>query len=136
MAVVKPVYTAIATQPVATGGSVTTTVTPVVSRLLAFITAGMVSETATTLPAASFVDDAGAPVTTLPTITAEDYFDVYVNGIPQQASLSTLTTASLVLDDTTIGVGVPILLMVTNFQSSGSTLSTPPVISTPTITIS
>jgi hypothetical protein len=136
MAVVKPVYTAIATQPVATGGVVTTTVTPVVSRLLAFITADMVGATDTTIPAASFVDDAGAAVTTLPTITAEDYFVVYVNGIPQQASLSTLTTANLVLDDTTIGVGVPILLMVTNFQSSSSTLSTPPVISTPTITIS
>lgn len=136
MAVVKPVYTAIATQPVATGGVVTTTITPVVSRLLAFITAGMVSETETTIPAASFVDDAGAPVTTLPTITAEDYFDVYVNGIPQQASLSTLSTENLILDDTTIGTGVPILLMVTNFQSSSSTLSTPPEISTPTITIS
>lgn len=136
MAVVKPVYTAVATQPVATGGVVTTTVTPVVSRLLAFITADMIGATDTTIPAASFVDDAGAAVTTLPTITAEDYFDVYVNGIPQQASLSTLTAENLVLDDITIGEGVPILLMVTNFQSSSSTLSTPPVISTPTITIS
>lgn len=136
MAVVKPVYTAVASQPVATGGVVTTTITPVISRLLAFITPAMIGATDITIPAASFVDDTGAAVTALPTITAEDYFDVYVNGIPQQASLSTLTTEDLVLDDTSIGEGVPILLMVTNFQSSSSTLSTPPEISTPTITIS
>lgn len=135
MAVIKPVYTAVATQPVASGGVVTTTVTPIVSRLLAFITPAMIGATETTIPATSFTDDAGAPVTTIPAVTAEDYFDVFVNGFPQQASLSTLSTESLILDDVTIGAGVPVILTITNFQSSSSTLSTPPVISTPTITI-
>lgn len=34
MPIIKPVYTAVATAPVATGGAVTTTVTPAVTRFL------------------------------------------------------------------------------------------------------
>ncbi|MNP53417.1 hypothetical protein D3C76_1478940 [compost metagenome] len=91
--------------------------------------------TDTTIPAASFLDDADAAVVALPAITAADYINVYINGMLQQGALSTLTTASLVLDTTDIAVGVPIVLEVANFTNTTSTITTPPTISAPTITI-
>ncbi len=134
MPVIKPVYTAVSTAPVATGGVITTAVNPVVSRYFATITAGMIT-TDTTIPAASFVDDDNGPVVALPALTADDYFNVYINGVLQQGALSTLTTASLVLDATDIGEGVPVLLEVASFGNTTSTQTTPPTISAPTITI-
>lgn len=134
MPVIKPVYTAISTAPVATGGAITTTVNPTVSRYFATITAGMIT-TNTTIPAASFTDDDDAPIVALPAITADDYYNVYINGVLQQSALSTLTTASLVLDTTVVSVGVPILLEVASFGNITSTMTTQPTISTPTITI-
>ncbi|MGZ7441181.1 DUF4183 domain-containing protein [Paenibacillus sp. TH7-28] len=135
MPVVKPVFTATASVPVATGGAVTTTVTPTVSRFFATITAAMIGATDTTIPAASFVDDADGAVTALPALTGSDFFNVYVNGVIQQQSLSTLTTASLVLATTDISVGVPVQLEVNSFGDVTSTISTQPTISAPTITI-
>ncbi|MBW7474758.1 DUF4183 domain-containing protein [Paenibacillus oenotherae] len=135
MPVIKPVYTAISTAPVATGGVVTTTVNPVVSRFFATITAGMIGATDTTIPAASFIDDAEDPVTTLPALTADDYANVYVNGVLQQSSLSTITTTELVLGATDISVGVPVLLEIASFTNTSSNITTQPTISAPTITI-
>jgi hypothetical protein len=135
MPVIKPVYTAVATAPVSTGGVITTAVTPVVSRYVAIITAGMIGATDTTIPAASFTDDAGAPVVALPVVTGDDYINVYVNGFLQQSSLSTLTTADLVLDATDISVGVPVLLEFADFADTTSTITTQPAISAPTVTI-
>lgn len=134
MPVIKPVYTATSTAPVSTGGAITTAVNPTVSRYFAAITAGMIT-TDTTIPAASFVDDADAPVVALPALTADDYFNVYINGVLQQGALSTLTTASLVLDTTDVAVSVPILLEVASFTNTTSTITTQPTISAPTITI-
>ncbi|RRJ65523.1 DUF4183 domain-containing protein [Paenibacillus oralis] len=135
MPVIKPVFTATASAPVSTGGAVTTTVTPTVTRFFATITAAMIGATDTTIPAASFVDDADGTVTALPALTGSDFFNVYVNGVIQQQSLSTLTTASLVLATVDISVGVPVQLEINSFGDVTSTISTQPTISAPTITI-
>ncbi|MBP1990013.1 DUF4183 domain-containing protein [Paenibacillus eucommiae] len=135
MPVIKPVFTATASAPIASGGVISTSVNPVVSRYFAAITAGMIGATDTTIPAASFIDDDDAPVVALPAITAEDYFNVYINGVLQQSALSTLTTADLVLAAIDIAEGVPVLLEIANFGNSTSTMTTPPTISAPTITI-
>lgn len=135
MPVIKPVFTAVATAPVATGGVIATTVNPVVTRYFAAITAGMIGATDTTVLAASFTDDADAPVVALPTVTAEDSLNVYLNGVLQQSSLSTMTTASLVLDTIDLLVGTPVTIEVTNFTNTTSDLTTPPAISAPTITV-
>ncbi|HEY2495302.1 MAG TPA: DUF4183 domain-containing protein [Paenibacillus sp.] len=134
MPVIKPVYTATSTTPVATGGVITTNVNPTVSRYFATITAGMIT-TNTTIPAASFADDNDAPIVALPALTVDDYYNVYINGVLQQGALSTLTTASLVLNTTDVSVNVPILLEIANFGNAASTITTQPTISTPTITI-
>ncbi|QYK68757.1 MULTISPECIES: DUF4183 domain-containing protein [Paenibacillus] len=135
MPIVKPVFTAVATAPVSTGGAITTTVTPTTTRFFATITAGMIGATETTIPAASFVDDANAPVVNLPTLTATDTSNYSVNGLVQQSSLFTLSTASLVIDSTDISVGVPVIIEISNFSGTASTISTQPTISAPTITI-
>ncbi|MCA0758749.1 DUF4183 domain-containing protein [Paenibacillus sp. N4] len=135
MPIIKAVYTATASAPVASGGVITTTVTPAVSRYLTTITAGMIGATDTTIPAASFVDDEEVAVTALPALTGQDYANLYINGVLQQSSLYTLTTAQLVIDDITIGEGVPVLLEVSSFANTVSSITTQPTISAPTITI-
>ncbi|WP_179033119.1 DUF4183 domain-containing protein [Paenibacillus kribbensis] len=135
MPIVKPVFTAVATAPVSSGGAITTTITPVVTRFFATITAGMIGATTTTVPAASFVDDADAPVVALPTLTATDSANYYVNGVIQQNSLFTLTAASLVIASVDITPGVPVVIEISNFSGATSTITTQPTISAPTITI-
>lgn len=135
MPVIKPVFTAVASVPVASGGAVTTTVTPAVTRYFATLTAGMIGAADTTIPAASFVDDADNAVTDLPELTGSDYFNVYINGVIQQASLSTLTAASLVLSTVDLTAGIPIQLEVGSFSGVASAITTQPTISAPTITI-
>lgn len=135
MPIIKPFFTATASAPVATGGTVTTVITPSAARFVATIDSGMIGATDTTIPAASFVDDANAPVTALPTLGASDYTNVYINGTLQQASLSTLTTASLVLDTIDLFAGVPVVLEIVSLAGVTSEMTTPPDISAPTITI-
>lgn len=137
MAVIKPVYTATSSAPLASGGTITTNVTPVVTRYLASTTAGMIGETLTTIPATSFTNDTDGPVVTFPLLTGEDYFNVYLNGTLQQSGLSTLTTADLVLaaGAADINEGVPVLLEVANFQDATSSITTQIDISAPVITI-
>jgi len=95
----------------------------------------MIGATDTTIPAASFTDDADAPVVALPAITASDTVSIYVNGVLQQSSLSTLTTASLVLDTTDLLEGTPVSIEVASFANATSDMTVPPTISAPTITI-
>jgi len=137
MVVIKPVFTAVATAPVASGGAVTTTLNPDTTRYFATLTAGMLGATNTTIPAGSFVDDSDAAINALPALTANDYFNVYINGVLQQKSLSTLTTADLVLNATTpeLSAGIPVQLEIVSFANVSSTLSTPPDISAPIISI-
>ncbi|MEK0315469.1 DUF4183 domain-containing protein [Cohnella sp. 56] len=134
MPVIKPLIVAIASAPVATGGVITTSITPAVTRYYAVLTAGMIADGATTIPAASFLDDADAPVTTLPVPAGNSYYNVYLNGTLQQGGLSTLTDASLVLATDDVTAGMPVLLEFGTFGGD-SALTTPPTISAPTITI-
>ncbi|WP_025723261.1 DUF4183 domain-containing protein [Paenibacillus polymyxa] len=135
MPIIKPVFTAVATAPVSTGGAITTTITPTTTRFFATITAGMIGATETTVPAASFVDDADAPVVALPALTATDSSNFYINGVIQQSSLFTLTTASLVIASVDITPGVPVVIEIADFSGTTSTITTQPTISAPTVTI-
>ncbi|AHM67354.1 DUF4183 domain-containing protein [Paenibacillus sp. P2(2022)] len=135
MPIIKPVFTAVATAPVSTGGAITTTITPATTRFFATITAGMIGATETTVPAASFVDDADAPVVALPALTATDSSNYYINGVIQQSSLFTLTTASLVIASVDITPGVPVVIEIADFSGTTSTITTQPTISAPTVTI-
>ncbi|KAE8558198.1 DUF4183 domain-containing protein [Paenibacillus polymyxa] len=135
MPIIKPVFTAVATAPVSTGGAITTTITPATTRFFATITAGMIGATETTVPAASFVDDADAPVVALPALTATDSSNYYINGVIQQSSLFTLSTASLVIASVDITPGVPVVIEIADFSGTTSTITTQPTISAPTVTI-
>ncbi|MGE7822707.1 DUF4183 domain-containing protein [Paenibacillus sp. NPDC093718] len=135
MPVIKPIIIAVATPPVATGGTITTTVTPTVTRYFALITEAMIGADSITMPATSFVDDAEAAVTAFPALTGTEYFNVYINGMLQQLALSTLTTASLVLDTTDVPAGIPVLLEIASFTNTTSAITTQPTISAPVITI-
>lgn len=95
----------------------------------------MIGATNTTIPAASFVDDSNNAVTTLPTLAATDTSSYYVNGLVQQSSLFTLSSASLVISSTDISVGVPVIVEISHFSGTASTITTQPTISAPTITI-
>lgn len=132
---IKLFVTATSDAPVATGGTVTTTVNPGVSRFNASVTAGMIGASDTTIPASSFVDDTGTAVTDLPSPPTDGYFNVYVNGVLQQSGLSTLTTTNLVLSTTSISAGTPVVLEVSDFSGTTSSITAEPTISAPTITV-
>lgn len=134
MPVIKPVIVAVSSAPVSTGGVIATTVSPTVARFYAAITAAMIVGGVTTIPAASFLDDADAPVAALPVPATNGYYNVYINGILQQGGLSTLTAVSLALASGDFVEGTPVLLEVGTFGGD-STLTTQPTISAPTITI-
>ncbi|MDU0203065.1 MULTISPECIES: DUF4183 domain-containing protein [Paenibacillus] len=131
---IKLFVTATASAPVATGGTVETTVDPAVTRYSAVLTAGMIT-TDTTIPAASFLDDNGNAITDLPAPPTDGYYNVYVNGVLQVAGLSTLTTASLVLATTATTAGAPVVLEVSDFSNTTSDITVEPTISAPTITV-
>lgn len=133
---IKLFVSASASAPTATGGTVSTTVDPAVTRYNAVLTGGMITATETTIPATSFFDDNGDPVAaTLPTVPTNGYINVYVNGVLQEAGLSTLTTASLVLDTISALVGTPVVLEVVDFSTTSSSITVEPTISAPTITV-
>lgn len=131
---IKLFVTATASVPVATGGTISTTVDPAVTRFNAFITAGMIT-TDTTILAASFLDDNGDPIVALPAPPTDGYYNVFVNGVLQEGGLSTLTTASLVLATTAAVAGTPVVLEVADFSTTSSTITVEPTISAPDITI-
>lgn len=131
---IKLFVTATASAPTATGTEVETTVDPAVTRFNAFLTSGMIT-TNTTIPAASFLDDNGEVITDLPAPPTDGYYNVYVNGVLQEGGLSTLTTASLVLATTDAAVGTPVVLEVSDFSTTTSTVTIEPIITAPTITV-
>ncbi|CAH1209489.1 hypothetical protein PAECIP111891_03325 [Paenibacillus allorhizoplanae] len=128
---------ALANAPVASNGTVTTTVNPEVTRYNALLTVTMISPTETTILAEEFLDDDGnpVPVNSLPAVPTDGYFNVYVNGVLQQEGLSTLTTASLVLDTIGASVGTPVVLEVADFSNTSSVITTPQTISAPAIDV-
>lgn len=135
MPVIKPVITAVASNPVATGGVISTEVTPAVTRYFSVVTEDMIGATTITMPAASFVDDAEVAITAFPVLAATDFYNAYINGMLQQSSISTLTPAELVINSIDVPVGIPILLEISSFAGATSVMTTQPTISAPTITI-
>ncbi|MCD1261494.1 DUF4183 domain-containing protein [Paenibacillus athensensis] len=135
VSLIKPYITAVASAPVATGGTVETTVSPAVTRFVAVIDAGMIGATDTTIPAASFVDDDGNAITDLPAPPTDGYYNVYVNGMLQEGGLSALTTAELTLATIAIPEGAPVVLEVADFSNTTSAITVEPTISAPIITI-
>ncbi|THF77278.1 DUF4183 domain-containing protein [Cohnella fermenti] len=132
---IKLFITATASAPTATGGEIETTVSPNVTRFNATIAGGMIAGGNTTIPAASFLDDDGGTVTDLPAQPTDGYINVYVNGVLQEGGLSTLSTTQLVLSTVDIEEGTPVVLQVSDYSSTTSTITVEPTISAPTITI-
>lgn len=110
------------------GGVSTTTVptiVPVVRRYTDVIVLGNIIGSVTTIPAQSFTDDNGnaVPAGGLTTATSSGYYNVFVNGTLLRGGLTTLTSASLVIN-TALVVGVTVCLEVINFTSSAISTST------------
>jgi hypothetical protein len=89
----------------------TTTLTPSVKRFTANVVLGNILGGVTTIPSSSFRDDTGAnlPANSLTVPWSNGYYNVFVNGVLQLGYLTTLTTASLVINTgLTIGVTLSI----------------------------
>ncbi|AIQ64166.1 hypothetical protein PSTEL_14860 [Paenibacillus stellifer] len=132
---IKLFVSATASAPVATGGAATTTITPAVTRYNAAITADMITASNTTIPADSFLDDTGAAISAFPSVPSTAYIHVYVNGVIQEAGLSSLSTTQLVLSTTSAPAGAPVNVVITDLTNVSSPITTEPTISAPTITI-
>ncbi|WP_422657076.1 DUF4183 domain-containing protein [Paenibacillus sp. EC2-1] len=135
MPVIKHVFTAIASNPIATGGSITTEVEPNVTRYYATISEEMIGATNTTMPAANFVDDSDALIQGFPALSNTDYFNIYINGMLQLSSISTLSPTELTINSIDILAGIPIIVEISSFAGATSVMTTQPTISAPTITI-
>ncbi|MEH7585308.1 DUF4183 domain-containing protein [Priestia megaterium] len=121
MPIIKPVYTATSTVTEDVTVATTTSVTPAPARFTVFVTAPMVAGGITSISAASFIDDTGAAITTLPAVTANSYANVYINGVIQPTSVYTLSTTALNIDDE-VTVGTPVIVeFVTHTATSTST---------------
>jgi hypothetical protein len=85
-----------------------------------------------TIPATQFTDDTGNVMTgNLTTaVTDNGYYMLFINGVLQQSSLYTVSgdgSQVVITDATTIPVGAPITLVVTNFapvSDSNTTITT------------
>ena len=121
MPIIKPVYTATSTVTGDVTVATTTSLTPAPARFTVFVTAPMVAGGITSIPAASFIDDTGAAITTLPAVTANSYANVYINGVIQPTSVYTPSTTALNIDDE-VSVGAPVIVeFVTHTATSTST---------------
>lgn len=108
-----------------------TVAVPTDSRFFHTTTSETAAGSTLTIDAASFFDDTGAAVTSLPSLAANNsYFNVYVNGILQMDGLSTYTpgatgVGSLAIDvpagGDSILAGTPIVLEVISFAPSSTT---------------
>jgi len=134
MPIIKPVYTATSTITGDVTVATATSVAPAPARFTVFVTAPMVAGGITSIPAASFIDDTGAAITTLPAVTANSYANVYINGVIQPTSVYTLSTTALNIDDE-VSVGAPVIVefvthTATSISTPTSTLGVTTVITT------
>ncbi|PEC19302.1 DUF4183 domain-containing protein [Bacillus cereus] len=116
---------------IAIAGSTTTTTNPDDSRFFYVTTAPTTAGNSLTIDAASFFQDDGSAVTTLPTLTANNsYFNVYVNGVLQMEGISAYTpgatgVGSLIVTVPagagTILTGTPVILEIVQFAPTSST---------------
>lgn len=131
--------TATASQQTLSGGVVTTTVTPAVTRFSATVTAAMIGTGTTTIGDTSFFDDTGTAVAAggLPGVPARGFVNVYVNGVLQQGGMVTsFTSTQLVLATDLIPENVPVVLEVVDTSNAGSsTITTEPTVSQAAITL-
>ncbi|GGA42462.1 hypothetical protein GCM10010917_29710 [Paenibacillus physcomitrellae] len=106
-----------------------TTVTDAVTRLNATVTAAMIDAGAgtTTIPAGSFLTDAGEPLTgDIPAITSGGSMNLYVNGILQQAGLFSTTATALTIATAAILEGTPVNLEMHDYSGTTSTSTSVP----------
>jgi hypothetical protein len=110
-------------------GSITTTtsttITPSVKRFTANVVLGNILGGVTTILSSSFRDDTGAnlPANSLTVPGSNGYYNVFVNGVLQLGYLTTLTTASLVIN-TGLTIGVAVNLETLSITASSSSTST------------
>ncbi|HEF1857410.1 DUF4183 domain-containing protein [Bacillus thuringiensis] len=114
----------------ATGSTVTTT-DPDDSRFFYVTTAPTTAGNTLTIDAASFFQDDGTAVTTLPTLaTNNSYFNVYVNGVLQMEGISTYTPGTTGVGFLAIAVPVgadtvltdtPVVLEIVQFTPTSTT---------------
>jgi len=112
-----------------------TNVVPADARLFYTTTAPTAAGATLTIDAASFLQDDGTLLTTLPTLDSNNsYFNVYINAVLQMADISTYTpgatgVGSLAIDVPAGGSGVPtgtpiVLELVSYAPSSTTTVTT------------
>lgn len=114
----------------ATGFTVTTT-DPDDSRFFYVTTAPTTAGNTLTIDAASFFQDDGTAVTTLPTLaTNNSYFNVYINGVLQMEGISTYTPGATGVGELEIAVPVgagtiltstPVVLEIVQFTPTSNT---------------
>ena len=114
----------------AIAATTTVTASPTVSRFFYTATATTTGAATLTIDAADFFGDTGAAATELPALATDNsYYNVYINGVLQMAGLSAYTAgaagigslAITVPAGSTILVGSPIVLEVTNFVPASDT---------------
>lgn len=109
----------------------TTTTVPTTTRFF-FVTTGTTAAGATlTIDAASFFDDAGAAVASLPALAANNsYFNVYINGVLQMEGNSTYTPGATGVGSLAFAVpaggsdiptGTPVVLEIVNYAPNSTT---------------
>jgi hypothetical protein len=112
----------------AIAASSTTTVStkPAVKRYFYKLNPTDVDEGTLTIPAESFVDDAGDTVATITLATENNgYYLLFVNGVLQQETLYTVAADEVeVLDAASIPEDAIITLVVTNFDPAANTSTT------------
>ncbi|WP_391556977.1 DUF4183 domain-containing protein [Robertmurraya sp.] len=109
----------------------TTDAVPTDSRFFHTTTGETAAGSTLTIDAASFFEDTGAAVTSLPSLAANNnYFNVYINGVLQMDDLSTYTpgatgVGSLAIDvpagGDSILTSTPIVLEIVSFAPSSTT---------------
>lgn len=104
----------------------TTTSKPEVQRFFYQINTEDLEDDTLTIEAASFVDDSGDAVVTLPIATPDNgYFLLFVNGVLQQEGLYTVTESNVTITDATqVTENAPVVLVVTNFNPESETTVT------------
>ncbi|UOY92214.1 DUF4183 domain-containing protein [Ectobacillus sp. JY-23] len=111
--------------------SSTTETTPSPSRFFYVTPSGTAAGATLTIDAASFFNDAGTAVTSLPTLPAgNSYFNVFINGVLQMDDISTYTPGATGVGSLAINVpaggdgiltGTPVILEVVSFTPSTTT---------------
>lgn len=107
-----------------TSTTTTTTLTPLVKRFAANVVLGNILGGVTTILSSSFRDDTGSnlPANSLTVPGSNGYYNVFVNGVLQLSYLTTLTTASLVIN-TGLTIGVTVNLETLSFTASSTSTS-------------